>query len=182
MKASASLRAAYKNGAASTFIPCTYVPGSLAPASEPSVVKVKALALDFMVGVAFCSSGLPCSVIEYDSRGGCFSSFASCNFHATALRRRIKDASLTRRRKSGSVARVRKVSLRILEYAGEAPRWMRARYASVSRTGALSNINQTYIRMDDYSVINTMCSSLRGGDLPCHPNHFLYPGPESSVS
>jgi len=48
------------------------------------------------------------------------------------------------------------VSLRILEYAGDAPRWMSARYASVSRTGALSNINQTYIRSEDYLFINTI--------------------------
>ena len=40
---------------------------------------------------------------------------ASWSFHATALRRRMRLASLTRRRKSGSVVRVRKVSLRILE-------------------------------------------------------------------
>lgn len=43
------------------------------------------------------------------------SSRASCSFQATALRRRMRLASLTRRRKSGSVVRVRKVSLRILE-------------------------------------------------------------------
>lgn len=40
---------------------------------------------------------------------------ASWSFQAMALRRRIRLASLTRRRKSGSVVRVRKVSLRILE-------------------------------------------------------------------
>lgn len=40
---------------------------------------------------------------------------ASWSFQATALRRRMRLASLTRRRKSGSVVRVRKVSLRILE-------------------------------------------------------------------
>lgn len=39
---------------------------------------------------------------------------ASCSVHARALRRRIREASLTRRLKRGSVARVRKVSLRIL--------------------------------------------------------------------
>jgi hypothetical protein len=40
--------------------------------------------------------------------------FASCSFQATALRSRIRLASVTRRLKSGSVASVRKVSLRIL--------------------------------------------------------------------
>lgn len=43
------------------------------------------------------------------------SSRTSCKRQAMALSRRIRDASLTRRRNSGSVVRVRKVSLRIFE-------------------------------------------------------------------
>ena len=39
---------------------------------------------------------------------------ASWSFQAMALRRRMSEASLTRRLNSGSVARVRNVSLRIL--------------------------------------------------------------------
>jgi hypothetical protein len=62
-------------------------------------------------------------------------------------------ASLTLRLKRGSVASVRKVSFRIFEYAGDAPRWMRARYESVSSTGALRRMSQTYIRKDDYQLV-----------------------------
>jgi hypothetical protein len=59
--------------------------------------------------------------------GGRRSSFASWSFQAIAFSRRIRLASLTRRRNRGSVVRVRKVSFRILAYAGEAPRWMSPR-------------------------------------------------------
>ena len=55
-------------------------------------------------------------------RLGCWSPLASCSLHAMAFKRRIKLASLTRRRNNGSVVSVRNVSLRIFEYAGEAPR------------------------------------------------------------
>lgn len=87
--------------------------------SEPSVVKVRARALDF-IGAEDCNSGLPCIFAVCVSfpaftKLAARSSFASCSFQATALRRRMRLASLTRRRKRGSVARVRKVSLRILE-------------------------------------------------------------------
>lgn len=54
------------------------------------------------------------------------SSLVSWSLQAIALSKRMRLASLTRRRNRGSVVRVRKVSFRILEYAGEAPRWMRA--------------------------------------------------------
>lgn len=53
--------------------------------------------------------------------------FSSWSRHATALSSRIRLASVTRRLKRGSVARVRKVSLRILVYSGERPRWTRER-------------------------------------------------------
>jgi hypothetical protein len=131
--ASASLRAAYKNGAAKTFMPWTYVPGSEVPISDPSVVKVRARALDFIAGVELCNSGLPWAFAVWVTtfpdfaRISARASFASCSFHATALRSLMRLASLTRRRNRGSVANVRKVSFRILEYAGDAPRWMRAR-------------------------------------------------------
>src|SRR3569833_863433 len=100
-KASASLRAAYKKGAASTFGPWTYVPGS-GPTllSEPSVVKVKARArflaagddaehwpapmvMPPFVGVSWVC-GRDCLL------GGDlspFSSLASWSFHAMALSR-----------------------------------------------------------------------------------------------
>ena len=42
-------------------------------------------------------------------------SYASVSFQATAFKTRVRLFSVTRRRKSGSVARVRNVSLRILE-------------------------------------------------------------------
>jgi hypothetical protein len=58
--------------------------------------------------------------------GRCFV-FASWIFQAIALSSRIRLASVTRRLNSGSVARVRNVSLRIFVYAGERPRWMRER-------------------------------------------------------
>jgi hypothetical protein len=47
------------------------------------------------------------------------------------------------------VVRVLKVSLRILEYAGEAPRWMRPRYSSVGIIGVSRRTSQTYIRKVD---------------------------------
>lgn len=136
------------------------MPGSDVPASDPSVVKVKARALDFIAGEDVWSSGLPCAFavcvtlafVELASFSA-LSSFASCSFQATAFNRRMRLASLTLRRKRGSVANVRKVSFRILEYAGDAPLWMRARYESVSRTGALRRMSQTYIRKDDYQFV-----------------------------
>ena len=64
-----------------------------------------------------------------------FMSFMSWSFHATAFKSRMRLASVTRRLNRGSVARVRKVSLRILVYAGERPRWIRERYSSVGTDG-----------------------------------------------
>lgn len=112
-------------------MPWTYVPGSEAPMSLPSVVSVSARKRLFC-GL-FGETGLPSMdksanpflgdvVLLAGLRRSARSIFASWSFHATALRRRMRLASLTRRRKRGSVARVRKVSLRILEYAGDAPR------------------------------------------------------------
>lgn len=66
---------------------------------------------------------------------GGFGFLASCILHATAFNSRIRLASVTRRLKRGSVARVRNVSLRILVYAGDRPRWMRERYSSVGSGG-----------------------------------------------
>ena len=43
---------------------------------------------------------------------------------AVAFRSRVMEASVTRRLKSVSVARVRKTSLLILAYWGERPRWI----------------------------------------------------------
>lgn len=65
--------------------------------------------------------------VRLDSAESDERSLESCSFHATALRSRIRLASVTRRLKRGSVARVRKVSLRILVYSGERPRWIRER-------------------------------------------------------
>ena len=72
----------------------------------------------FPTGLACESSGLPSDVAtlvtaEMLEEGG--DSFASCKRHAMALSRRMSEASLTRRLKRGSVANVRKVSLRIFE-------------------------------------------------------------------
>jgi hypothetical protein len=53
---------------------------------------------------------------------GRFLFFPSRSFHATALSKRIRLASVTRRLNNGSVASVRNVSLRIFVYAGERPR------------------------------------------------------------
>ena len=98
------------------------MPGSDVPASEPSVVKVKARALDFMAGDDVCSSGLPCALAVWVTlvfvelaNFSARSSLASCSFQATAFRSLIRLASLTLRRKRGSVAKVRKVSFRIFE-------------------------------------------------------------------
>ena len=70
----------------------------------------------FGTGVTVWSSGEPCSVLVCVilPGSGLRSVLASCSLHATAFRRRIREASLTRRLKRGSVARVRNVSLRIL--------------------------------------------------------------------
>lgn len=94
-------------------MPCTYVHGSgpEMPESEPSVrVTVRERRL---------AAGEPPGGVEVGSekRGPreVRLSRASWSFQAMALRRRIRLASLTRRRKSGSVVRVRNVSLRILE-------------------------------------------------------------------
>lgn len=122
-------------------MPCTYVPGSTTTLlSEPSVVRVKALARPLEAGEESralpldpgrapvelgASKGNECLLPEAEELSLARSSRASCSFHAIAFSSRIRLASLTRRRKSGSVVSVRKVSLRILEYAGDAPRCMR---------------------------------------------------------
>ena len=113
-------------------MPCTYIPGSVPPGMEDVLVAVvvDAPCACFPTGLACESSGLPRDVATFvtverlEEGGNCF---ASCKRHAIALSRRMREASLTRRLKRGSVARVRKVSFRILEYAGEGPRWMSER-------------------------------------------------------
>lgn len=67
-------------------------------------------------GVTVWSSGDPCSVLlcVILPGSGLRSFLASCSLHAMAFKRRIREASLTRRLKRGSVASVRNVSLRIL--------------------------------------------------------------------
>jgi hypothetical protein len=108
------------------------------PLSEPSVVSVSALdRLDAGDDAVYAFPAPPPFPVPGRLCGSCGSEWrllgaervscrrssrASCSLHAIALSRRIRLASLTRRRKSGSVVRVRKVSLRILEYAGDAPR------------------------------------------------------------
>ena len=101
-------------------MPCTYIPGSVPPVAEfvlGAVVVLAALCACLRSGDG-CSGG---EAREEFVREGddvereAASTLASCSFQATALRRRISEASLTRRLKRGSVARVRKVSLRILE-------------------------------------------------------------------
>lgn len=80
--------------------------------------------------------------------------FASWSFHATAFNSRIRLASVTRRLNRGSVARVRKVSLRILVYAGERPRWIRERYSSVGTGGISRRMSHRYTRYVDYTSVS----------------------------
>ena len=112
-------------------MPWTYVPGSMTMLlSDPSVVRVRALARPLddgeeisalplepgrLLGLLGVSYGRECLLPDADELSFARSSLASCSFQAMALRSRIRLASLTRRRKSGSVVSVRKVSLRILE-------------------------------------------------------------------
>ena len=96
------------------------MPGSVPPGVEDELVAVvvEAPCACFPTGLACESSGLPMEVAtfvteeRFEEGGDCF---ASCKRHAMALSRRMSEASLTRRLKRGSVASVRKVSLRILE-------------------------------------------------------------------
>ena len=94
------------------------MPGSVPPGAEDVevAVAVEAPWACLRMGEGCCRSGLPRETARLlrvgGEDGGCL---ASCNLQARALSSLMREASLTRRLKRGSVASVRKVSLRILE-------------------------------------------------------------------
>lgn len=104
----------YSNGAARTFMPCTYNEAVFDGTGGSGIMLVSVSAGD-------------------GGSGGSSSSFgdieASCNVQAVAFKRRESELLVTRFANIGSVASVRNVSFLILAYTGEAPRARREAYS-----------------------------------------------------
>ncbi|KAI7165246.1 hypothetical protein KC349_g279 [Hortaea werneckii] len=102
-------------------------PDPSTPASEPSVPVTDPRGPRVLTEAGDGNmASVPSRLLGTSSVGGDIqpltrASLASCSFHAIAFSTRVRLFSVTLLRKSGSVVSVRKVSLRILAYAGEAP-------------------------------------------------------------
>ncbi|KAI6875727.1 hypothetical protein KC323_g290 [Hortaea werneckii] len=134
-------------------------PDPSAPASDPSVPVTDPRGPRVLTEAGDGNmASVPSRLLGTSSVGGDIqpltrASLASWSFHAIAFNTRVRLFSVTRLRKRGSVVSVRKVSLRILAYAGEAPWRTRSRFATRTAT-------------DQH--LASVCRWTRRLNVPCH--------------